>query len=59
MNKINVNDTENKNNDTYYFNKIIFGNRKNKKETRDEKKEKIRMRMLTILESIEKNLRKK
>jgi hypothetical protein len=54
-----TNDEQNKNNDTYYFNKIIFENRKIKKETRDEKKERIRMRMLTILESIEKNLRKK
>jgi hypothetical protein len=53
------NDEQNKNNDTYYFNKIIFGNTKNKKETRDEKKERIRMRMLTILNSIDKNLRKK
>jgi hypothetical protein len=36
-----------------------MANRKNKKETRAEKKERIRMRMLIILDSIEKNLRKK
>lgn len=54
-----INDEQNKNNDTYYFNKIIFKNRKIKKETKGEKKERIRIRMLTILESIDKNLRKK
>jgi hypothetical protein len=58
MNKINQNDTENQNNDSYYFNKIIMGNKKNKKETREQKKERIRMRMLTILNSIEQILRK-
>jgi hypothetical protein len=58
MNKINQNDTENQNNDAYYFNKIIMGNKKNKKETREQKKERIRNRMLTILNSIEQNLRK-
>jgi hypothetical protein len=50
---------KNKNEDAIFFNKIIMGNRKNKKETRAEKKERIRMRMLIILNSIEKNLRKK
>ncbi len=50
---------KNKNEDAIFFNKIIMGNRKNKKETRAEKKERIRMRMLIILDSIEKNLRKK
>jgi len=52
------NDKENQNNDAYYFNKIIMGNKKNKKETREQKKERIRMRMLTILNSIEQILRK-
>jgi hypothetical protein len=50
---------KNKIKDPIFFNKIILANTKNKKETRAEKKERIRMRMLTILESIEKNLRKK
>jgi hypothetical protein len=50
---------KNKNLDLYFFNEIISKNTKNKKETKAEKKERIRMRMLTILESIEKNLRKK
>ena len=50
---------KNKTKDAIFFNKIILANTKNKKETRAEKKERIRMRMLTILESIEKNLRKK
>ena len=59
MNKISLNNEQNKNNDTFYFNQIIFGNTKIKKETRTEKKERIRLRMLTILESIEKNLHKK
>jgi hypothetical protein len=58
MNKINVNEKD-KNQDAIFFNKIIMANRKNKKETKAEKKERIRMRMLTILDSIEKNLRKK
>ena len=58
MNKINVNEKD-KNQDAIFFNKIIMANRKNKKETRAEKKERIRMRMLIILDSIEKNLRKK
>lgn len=53
------NDKENKNDDVIFFNKIILGNRKIKKETKDQKRERIRLRMLTILESIEKNLRKK
>ena len=50
---------KNKTKDAIFFNKIILANTKNKKETRAEKKERIRIRMLTILESIEKNLRKK
>ena len=50
---------KNKINDAIFFNQIIIKNRKNKKETKAEKKERIRMRMLTILDSIEKNLRKK
>jgi hypothetical protein len=50
---------KNKNADSIFFNKIIMANRKNKKETRAEKKERIRKRMLIILDSIEKNLRKK
>jgi len=53
------NNEQDKNDDAFYFNKIILGNRKIKKETKDQKKEKIRLRMLTILNSIEKNLRKK
>jgi hypothetical protein len=53
------NNEENKNDDAFYFNKIILGNIKNKKETKNQKREKIRLRMLTILNSIEKNLRKK
>jgi hypothetical protein len=53
------NDEENKNDDAIFFNKIILGNSKNKKETKDQKRERIRLRMLTILNSIEKNLRKK
>ena len=40
--------------DTFYFKKT-----KIKKETRADKKEKTRIRMLTILNSIDKNLRKK
>jgi hypothetical protein len=50
---------KNKNDDVIFFNKIILGNRKIKKETKDQKRERIRLRMLTILQSIEKNLRKK
>jgi hypothetical protein len=50
---------KNKINDAIFFNQIIIKNRKNKKETKAEKKERIRIRMLTILDSIEKNLRKK
>jgi len=53
------NDKKIQNDDVIYFNKIILGNRKIKKETQAEKKERIKMRMLTILHSIEKNLRKK
>jgi len=53
------NDEQNKNDDAFYFNKIIMGNRKAKKETKGQKRERIRLRMLTILNSIEKNLRKK
>jgi hypothetical protein len=49
---------KNKNLDIYFFNEIIFKNTKNKKETKAEKKERIRIRMLTILDSIEKNLKK-
>jgi hypothetical protein len=49
---------KNKNLDLYFFNEIIFKNTKNKKETKAEKKERIRIRMLTILDSIEKNLKK-
>jgi hypothetical protein len=48
-----------KNDDAFYFNKIILGDRKIKKETKDQKRERVRIRMLTILNSIEKNLRKK
>lgn len=50
---------KNKNLDLYFFNEIIFKNRKIKKETKNQKRERIRLRMLTILNSIEKNLRKK
>ena len=50
---------ENKIKDAIFFNKIIFGNSKIKKETKAERKERIRIRMLTILDSIDKNLRKK
>lgn len=53
------NNEENKNDDAIFFNKIILANSKNKKETKDQKRERIRLRMLTILNSIEKNLRKK
>jgi hypothetical protein len=53
------NDKENQNDDAFYFNKVILGNTKIKKETKDQKRERIRLRMLTILNSIEKNLRKK
>ena len=53
------NNEKNKNDDVIFFNKIILGNRKIKKETKGQKRERIRMRMLTILDSIEKNLRKK
>ena len=53
------NDKQNQNDDAFYFNKIILGNRKIKKETKNQKRERIRIRMLTILNSIEKNLRKK
>jgi hypothetical protein len=45
---------KNKNLDLYFFNEIISKNTKNKKETRAEKKERIRIRMLTIIESLEK-----
>jgi hypothetical protein len=48
-----------KNDDAFYFNKIILGNRKIKKETKDQKRERIRLRMLTILNSLEKILQKK
>ena len=51
-------DKQNKNLDLYFFNEIISKNTKNKKETKAEKKERIRIRMLTILDSIEKNLKK-
>jgi hypothetical protein len=53
------NNEKDKNDDVIFFNKIILGNRKIKKETKDQKREKIRLRMLTILQSIEKNLKKK
>jgi len=53
------NNEQDKNDDAFYFNKIILGNRKIKKETKDQKRERIRLRMLTILNNIEKNLRKK
>jgi hypothetical protein len=53
------NDEQNKNDDAFYFNKIILGNRKAKKETKDQKRERIRLRMLTILNSLEKILQKK
>jgi hypothetical protein len=49
---------KNKNLDLYFFNEIISKNTKNKKETKAEKKERIRLRMLTILDSIQKNLKK-
>ena len=58
MNKINLNEKD-KNQDAIFFNKIIMANRKNKKETKAEKKERIRLRMLTILDSINKILNKK
>lgn len=50
---------KNKNLDLYFFNEIISKNTKNKKETKAEKKERIRLRMLIILDSIQKNLNKK
>ena len=50
---------KNKNLDLYFFNEIIAKNTKNKKETKAEKKDRIRLRMLTILDSIQKNLNKK
>jgi len=49
---------KNKNLDLYFFNEIISKNTKNKKETKAEKKERIRLRMLTILDSIQKNIKK-
>jgi len=49
---------KNKNLDLYFFNEIISKNTKNKKETKAEKKERIRLRMLTILDSIQKNMKK-
>lgn len=49
---------KNKNLDLYFFNKIISTNTKNKKETKAEKKERIRLKMLIILDSIQKNLEK-
>jgi hypothetical protein len=45
---------KNKIKDPIFFNNIILANTKNKKETRAEKKERIRIRMLTIIESLEK-----
>jgi len=53
------NDEQNKNDDAFYFNQIIMGNRKVKKETKDQKRQRIRLRMLTILNSLEKILQKK
>ena len=49
---------KNKNLDLYFFNKIIAKNTKNKKESKAEKKERIRLRMLIIFDSIQKNLKK-
>ena len=49
---------KNKNLDLYFFNEIISKNTKNKKETKAEKKERIRLKMLIILDSIQKNLKK-
>ena len=49
---------KNKNLDLYFFNEIISTNTKNKKETKAEKKERIRLKMLIILDSIQKNLKK-
>ena len=49
---------KNKNLDLFFFNEIISKNTKNKKETKAEKKERIRLRMLIILDSIQKNLKK-
>ena len=48
---------KNKNLDLYFFNEIISKNTKNKKETKAEKKERIRLRMLIILDSIQKNFK--
>ena len=45
--------------DAIFFNTTFFKKAKIKKETRAEKKEKTRIRMLTILDSINKNLNKK
>ena len=52
------NNEKNKNLDLYFFNEIISTNTKNKKETKAEKKERIRLKMLIILDSIQKNLEK-
>ena len=53
------NNEKNKNFNLYFFNEIISKNRKIKKETKAEKKERIRLKMLTILVSINKILNKK
>jgi hypothetical protein len=53
------NNEKNKNLDIYFFNEINSQNRKIKKETKAEKKERIRLRMLIIFDSIQKILNKK
>ena len=47
---------KNKNDDFTLFNKVLFSSKKIKRETNKQKKERIRIRLLTIINSIQKNI---
>ena len=48
---------KNKNDDFALFNEVLFTSKKFKKETKKERKERIRIRLLTIINSIKKNIK--
>ena len=43
--------------DTIYFNKIVCKSKANKKENRMERKERIRLKLINILNAIEQNIK--
>jgi hypothetical protein len=47
---------KNKNDDFTLFNKVLFSSKKIKRETNKQKKERINIRLLTIINSIQKNI---